>query len=365
VDHTTLAAADEARLKQLRADATKLEAALKTLPEAPKVFAVVSEAKPSVVKVQRRGNPEDEAQEVTPGAFAWATHAPVSFGDDQTPESQRRLALAKWITNRDNPLTARVIVNRLWHHHFGQGLVTTPSDFGLGGDKPSHPELLDFLANELMTHGWSLKHIHKLIVMSQAYQQRSDEVVPAAAQIDSGNRLLWRQNPRRLDAESLHDAVLAVSGKLNPEMGGPGYRDFNYTEAYAPIYDYLTPDKPELWRRSIYRFIVRTTPHQFMTTLDCPDPANLTPSRAQTTTALQALTLSNNEFMLQQARYLATRIENETDSRDAAIRRAFDLCFQRSPTQDELTASTHLVAEQSLFALCRMLINANEFVYVD
>lgn len=365
VDHTTLAAADEARLKQLRAEASKLEAALQKLPEAPKVFAVVSEAKPPVVKVQRRGNPEDEAQEVTPGAFAWAKHAPVSFGDDQTPEGQRRLALANWITNRNNPLTARVIVNRLWHHHFGQGLVTTPSDFGLGGDKPSHPELLDFLANELMTHGWSLKHIHKLIVMSQAYRQRSDEVVPAASQIDSGNRLLWRQNPRRLDAESLHDAVLAVSGKLNPEMGGPGYRDFNYTEAYAPIYDYLTPDKPELWRRSIYRCIVRTTPHKFMTTLDCPDPANLTPARAQTTTALQALTLSNNEFMLQQARYLTTRIENETDSRDAAIRRAFDLCFQRSPTQDELTASTHLVAEQSLFALCRMLINANEFVYID
>ena len=127
----------------------------------------------------------------------------------------------------------------------------------------------------------------------------------------------------------------------------------------------FTPDKPELWRRSIYRFIVRTTPHEFMTTLDCPDPANFTPARAQTTTALQALTLSNNEFMLQQARHLATRIESETDSRDAAIRRAFTLCFQRSPTGEELAASTLLVTEQSLFALCRMLINANEFVYID
>lgn len=369
VDHSTLAAADEARLKQLRADVSKIEAALKKLPETPKVFAIVSDPKPPVIKVQRRGNPEDEAQEVTPGAFAWAKHAAASFGDNQTPEDQRRLALAKWITSPDNPLTARVIVNRLWHHHFGQGLVTTPSDFGLGGDKPSHPELLDFLAHELMTHGWSLKHIHKLIVMSAAYRQQSSSsdsrITSHASRIDSANRLLWRQNPRRLDAESLHDAVLSVSGKLNPEMGGPGYRDFNYTEAYAPIYDYITPDKPELWRRSIYRFIVRTTPHQFMTTLDCPDPANFTPARAQTTTALQALTLSNNEFMLQQARFLATRIENETDSRDAAIRRAFSLCFQRLPTAEELAASTRLVAEQSLFALCRMLINANEFVYVD
>jgi hypothetical protein len=256
-------------------------------------------------------------------------------------------------------------VNRLWHHHFGQGIVTTPSDFGLGGDKPSHPKLLDFLADELLRSGWSVKHLHKLIVMSAAYQQQSNSHNEKASGLDAQNRLIWRQNPRRLDAESVHDAVLSVAGTLNPAMGGPGYRDFNFTEAYAPIYDYITPDKPELLRRSIYRFVVRTTPHQFMSTLDCPDPANLTPARAQTTTALQALTLSNNEFMLQQARSLATRIENETDSGAAAIRRAFALCFERSPTDEELAASTHLVAEQTLFALCRMLINANEFVYVD
>jgi len=214
-----------------------------------------------------------------------------------------------------------------------------------------------------MTHGWSLKHIHKLIVMSAAYRQISTG--SSGVKLDSGNRLLWRQNPRRLDAESLHDAVLSVSGKLNPVMGGPGYKDFNYTEAYAPIYEYITPDNPELWRRSIYRFIVRTTPHQFMSTLDCPDPANLTPARAQTTTALQALTLSNNEFMLQQARYLATRIENETDNSDAAIRRAFALCLQRQPTREEFQASVDLVEGQTLFSLCRMLMNTNEFVYVD
>jgi hypothetical protein len=267
--------------------------------------------------------------------------------------------LANWITHPDNPLTARVIVNRLWHHHFGQGLVNTPSDFGIGGSPPSHPELLDYLANELITHGWSLKHVHKLIVMSKAYQQKSgfgfsrNDAAKAAATLDSSNRLLWRQNPRRLDAETLRDTVLAVSGKLNLARGGPGYRDFNYTEAYAPIYDYITPDKPELWRRSIYRFIVRTTPHQFMTTLDCPDPANFTPARAQTTTALQALTLSNNEFMLQQARHLAERAKTPE--------RAFQLCFQRDPTPEELAAAKQI----DLFSLCRMLLNANEFVYVD
>jgi len=359
IAETRLSETDAAQLKQLRAEAQKLEKALQAIPEPEKVYAVVSSEKPPVIKVQRRGNPEDEAQEVTPGAFSWAKHASAAFGDQNTPEAQRRLALANWITHPDNPLTARVIVNRLWHHHFGQGLVNTPSDFGIGGSSPSHPELLDYLARELITHGWSLKHAHKLIVMSKAYRQESGfgfsriDAAKAAATFDSSNRLLWRQNPRRLDAETLRDTVLAVSGKLNLARGGPGYRDFNYTEAYAPIYDYITPDKPELWRRSIYRFVVRTTPHQFMTTLDCPDPANFTPARAQTTTALQALTLSNNEFMLQQARHLAERAKTPE--------RAFQLCFQRDPTPNELAAAKQL----DLFSLCRMLLNANEFVYVD
>jgi hypothetical protein len=362
---TRLTEADAAQLKQLRAEAQKLEKALQAIPEPEKVYAILSDPQPPVIKVQRRGNPEDEAQEVTPGAFSWAKHAPAAFGDQNTPEAQRRLALANWIAHPENPLTARVIVNRLWHHHFGQGLVNTPSDFGIGGNPPSHPELLDYLARELMTHGWSLKHVHKLIVMSKAYrrtsfQARSSSNKPSnpnelgsSFYTDSSNRLLSRQNPRRLDAETLRDTVLAVSGKLNLARGGPGYRDFNYTEAYAPIYDYITPDKPELWRRSIYRFIVRTTPHQFMTTLDCPDPANFTPARAQTTTALQALTLSNNEFMLQQARHLAERAQTPE--------RAFQLCFQRDPTPDELAAAKSL----DLFSLCRMLLNANEFIYVD
>jgi hypothetical protein len=364
-EHSKLTAAEQKRLQQLRTQAAKLDASLKALPDSAKVYAAVSEAQPPVIQVQRRGNPEDPQQEVQPGTFAWATHASIDFGTNTTPEGQRRRMLAEWITHPANPLTRRVLVNRLWHHHFGQGLVTTPSDFGLGGDKPSHPELLDWLADEFLQSGWSVKHMHKLIVMSATYQQQSTSQNDIARRLDSTNRLLWRQNPRRLDAESLHDAVLSIAGTLNPAMGGPGYRDFHFTEAYAPIYDYLTPDKPELLRRSIYRFVVRTTPQPFMSTLDCPDPANLTPARAQTTTALQALTLSNNEFMLQQAQNLATRIENETDSRAAAILRAFLLCLQRAPKADELSAATHLVAEQSLFTLCRMLINTNEFVYID
>ncbi|WP_395739601.1 DUF1553 domain-containing protein [Prosthecobacter sp.] len=365
VEHSRLTAAEQERLKGLRAQAVKLEAALKALPDPAKVYAVTSDAAPPAIQVQRRGNPEDLQQEVQPGAFAWPRHASMDFGSNATPEGQRRRMLAEWITHADNPLTRRVLVNRLWHHHFGQGLVTTPSDFGLGGDRPSHPELLDWLADEFLRSGWSLKHMHKLTVMSATYQQQSTAQNDAALRLDAQNRLLWRQNPRRLDAESVHDAVLSIAGTLNSKMGGPGFRDFNFTEAYAPVYEYITPDKPDLLRRSIYRFVVRTTPHQFMSTLDCPDPANLTPARAQTTTALQALTLSNNEFMLQQAGSLVTRIENETDSREAAIRRAFLLCLQREPKTEELHAAVHLVAEQNLFALCRMLLNTNEFVYID
>ena len=188
----------------------------------------------------------------------------------------------------------------------------------------------------------------------------------AALAIDADNRLLWRQSPRRLDAESLRDATLAVTGCLNPEMHGPGYRDFDYEEAYAPIYRYITPDSPALWRRSIYRFVVRSTPHSFMTTLDCPNPANLTPARIETTTALQSLALLNNDFMLRQAGHFAKRLEREAGADPAAqVRRGFALAFTREPDDAEFTAAVALVRSQGLAQLCRMLFNANEFVSVD
>ena len=181
-----------------------------------------------------------------------------------------------------------MIVNRLWHYHFGVGLVDTPSDFGLGGGLPSHPELLDWLAVRIQQDGWSLKSLHRLICLSATYRQASRRVATTevvaegrdpGGTVDSSNRWLWRQNPRRLDAESLRDAVLTVSGQLNQRPFGPGYRDFEYQEEYAPVYKYIVADEPELWRRSVYRFVVRTTPDPFLTTLDCPNAANLTPAR--------------------------------------------------------------------------------------
>ena len=292
----------------------------------------------------------------------------AACGDVAASDGDRRKALADWITSQANPLTPRVIVNRLWHHHFGTGLVDTPSDFGLGGGKPSHPQLLDWLAAEIVDRGWSLKAMHRLICTSHTYRQRSMDVpgAAAAAAIDADNRLLWRQNARRLDAESLRDATLAVTGCLNPEMEGPGYRDFKYTEAYAPIYEYIAADSPELWRRSIYRFIVRSTPHAFMTTLDCPNPANLAPARLETTTALQSLALLNNDFMLRQAGHWAKRLEKDAGADPAAqVRRGFALALARQPDDAERSAAVALVEKAGLVQFCRMLLNANEFVYVD
>lgn len=369
----TLTEERKAQIAQLQQKKTSLEIELKELGEPPEFYGVVSETPPAV-HILTRGNPEAPGDSVLPGTLGFG-NADVQFGSVDTSDTDRRLALAKWITSPDNPLTRRVIVNRLWHWHFGMGIVDTPSDFGFGGGNPSHPELLDWLAEELLRSQWSLKHIHRLIVTSQTYQQQS---APAAIDqrdghaaddpsvVDSDNRLLWRMNPHRLEAEAVRDSVLAVSGKLNSTMFGPGYRDFDYKEAYAPIYTYQTADSPPLWRRSVYRFIVRTTPQQFMTALDCPDPANLTPQRNVTTTALQSLALYNNEFMLKQSRYFAERLAEEHGSNiDDQVERAFQLAFARSPDAEERDLSRSAVEQYGLWQFCRAILNANEFVYID
>jgi len=370
------------QLAELHHQQSRLEQQLADAGEPPVFYGVVS-ATPPAVHVLDRGNPESSGKVVNPGTLSWSGNT-VEFGSTATSDAQRRIALANWIAGEQNPLTARVIVNRLWHWHFGRGLVSTPSDFGAGGGVPSHPELLDWLATELVTHNWSLKHIHRLIVTSATYRQTSvspaekqtsnrgqpddrspdDNITPS--DIDADNRLLWRMNPRRLEAEAVRDSVLTVTGRLNRQMFGAGYRDFNYQEAYAPIYTYKTADSPDLWRRSVYRYIVRTTPPQFMTTLDCPDPANLTPTRNVTTTPLQSLALFNNEFMLKQAGYFAERLRAEhPKDTPKQITRAFEIAFSRYPTITELHYSAQLVQQHGLLHLCRALFNANEFVYVD
>jgi mono/diheme cytochrome c family protein len=383
--HEELNLNDSLRLAELRAQRMKIDTKLESLGPPPTFYGVVADTDVPDVRLLTRGDPESPIGDaLSPGALGALAMLNPILGTIESSEGQRRAALAHWITHPDNPLTRRVIVNRLWHWHFGKGLVDTPSDFGYGGGQPSHPELLDWLAEELARNNWSLKAIHRLIVSSETYRQTSyiargagmlsaasqgDQDEPGyelARRIDADNRLLWRQNPRRLEAESVRDAVLFVSGKLNFERGGPGFEDFQYQEAYAPIYTYITADKPELWRRSIYRYIVRTTPNRFLTTLDCPDPANLTPSRMTSTTPLQSLALYNNDFMLRQARYLAERVEQDAGLRNQdQVIRAFEMAFGRQPTERELILSSDLVEQQGLFSLCRSLLNSNEFIYVD
>jgi hypothetical protein len=366
-----LHADDRVRLAELREQRRVVKAKIDSLGPPPTFFGVVAETTMPEVRLLARGDPESPVGNVLkPSALRALSMLNPDLGTLETSEGERRAALASWITHADNPLTRRVIVNRLWHWHFGRGLVDTPSDFGFGGSQPSHPELLDWLADEFARRGWSLKAMHRLILNSETYRQTSyavnGDVPEATRQVDADNRMLWRQNPRRIEAESIRDAVLFVSGKLNTESGGPGFEDFHYQEAYAPIYTYLTADDPTLWRRSIYRYTVLTTPSRFLTTLDCPDPANLTAKRMTTTTPLQSLALFNNEFMLRQARYMAERIEHEVGKEVLAqITRAFELAFGRRPTDDESQLASEFVRKQGLFALCRSLFNSNEFVYVD
>ncbi|WP_417730733.1 DUF1553 domain-containing protein [Rosistilla oblonga] len=367
---TEVAEQKREQIDRLRSQVSELESELKSLV-APPVFFGVASQNPPVVHVLSRGDPESPGDVVSPGGLSWSKE-PLEFGDATTSDKERRLAIADWIVDPQNPLTARVIVNRLWHWHFGSGIVDTPSDFGFGGSLPTHPDLLDWLASELVRKKWSLKAIHRLIVTSQTYQQvsrqRAGAIEPGEkdpSMIDADNKLLWRMNGRRLEAEAVRDSVLAISGKLNADMYGPGFRDFDYQEAYAPIYTYKTADSPELWRRSVYRFTVRTTPSSFMTALDCPDPANFTPKRNVTTTALQSLAMFNNDFMLRQSRYLADRIAADSDQVDSQIELAFQLVLVRSPSTKELQGARELVQQFGLLHLCRALLNANEFVNLD
>ena len=366
--HNALAQGDHRELEILRQKRVSLTKRLEELGDPPRFYGPVTVATAPVVQVLERGDAESPTgTPLPPAAMSALKMLNPSLGSLTTPEAERRVALAKWITSDDNPLTARVIVNRIWQWHFGRGLVATSSDFGAGGELPSHPELLDWLANLLIQQQWSLKSLHRVILLSETYQQKSNFAPDnPACKVDADNRLLWRQNPRRIEAEAIRDSVLLVSGKLNRQRGGPGFEDFDYQDAYAPIYTYITADQPDLWRRSIYRYIVRTTPDRFLTTLDCPDPANLTARRETTTTPLQSLTLYNNEFMLRQAGYFAERIEQDFPRNTVQqVQRAFELALARSATERELQIATKLVQQQGLFLLCRSLMNSNEFVYVD
>jgi len=315
-----------------------------------------------------RGDPLQKREAVAPaalGQFGAKLVLPMNAA-----EGDRRLALAKWIADPKNPLTARVLVNRLWHHHFGAGIVNTPSDFGLNGGQSSHPELVDWLAAELVAPApgsappWSMKHIHRLILLSATYRQAS-ALNPNANAVDADARLLWRYPPRRLEAEPLRDAYLCVSGNLDPRMGGPGFDLFEPNTNYVKVYNPKKDFGPAEWRRMVYQSKWRMQLDDVFGSFDCPDAGQITPKRNTSTTPLQALNLMNSRFMLQQAKVFAERLQREAREESAQVQRGFRLAFQRAPSATEEQAALRLVRAHGLPAFCRALFNANEFLFVD
>jgi len=283
------------------------------------------------------------------------------------PEGERRAALARWLTDDRHPLTWRSIVNRIWQYHFGRGIVDSPNDFGRMGSLPSHPELLDWLAVEFRDGGQSLKALHRLICTSSTYRQTSTDDA-AQASIDGSNMYLWRMNRRRLEAEALRDTVLQVSGKLNPLAGGPGFQDFVIEHpAHSPHYEYklFDPENTLCHRRSVYRFIVRSQPQPFMTTLDCADPSMSVDKRNESMTALQALALLNNKLMVVMAKHFAERLERESQDIPGQIDRGIWLCLGRAPTAQERERLMSYAEKFGLINTCRVLLNLNEFAFID
>lgn len=324
--------------------------------------------RPRPIFLLARGQVTNPTKEVGPGSLSALTFRPSRFeipADAQ--EGMRRVELAKWITDRSNPLTFRSIVNRVWQYHFGRGLVDTPNDFGRNGSLPSHPELLDWLASQFRHSGGSLKQLHRLILTSATYRQSSSDNV-RARDIDSDNTLLWRQNRRRLEAEAVRDAVLVVSGKMNFTMGGPGWQDFKVEHPeHSPHYEYglADPEDASTWRRAIYRFIVRSQTQPWMTSLDCADPSMRVDKRNESLSAIQALALLNNGFMLSQARHFAQRVAEERDGVEAQVLRAHELALGSQPDQPKADALITFTRTHGLANLCRVLMNLNAFNFVD
>jgi hypothetical protein len=350
----------QAASEQLREQQRQLQEQLAALRQPPRVYAGTFRT-PDVVHRLRRGDVMQKLEVVPPGGIA--AIRPALELSPSAPEPQRRLALADWLTHPDNPLPARVIVNRLWHWHFGQGLVRTPGDFGNNGDRPSHPELLDWLADTFRASGGSFKAIHRLIVLSTAYRQSSRHDSRAAS-MDADNRLLWRYSPRRLEAEALRDALLQTAGSLDLRMGGPGYHLWEYS-GYVIVFKPKPRLGPTEFRRMIYQFKPRLQQDGTFGAFDCPDATTVVARRNVSTTALQALNLLNDPFVLDQADRFAGRVQAEVGSDPVRqVERAFRLALGRSPSEKERSAAVPLVQQHGLALLGRTLFNTNEFLFV-
>ncbi|MEI7921241.1 MAG: PSD1 and planctomycete cytochrome C domain-containing protein [Planctomycetota bacterium] len=330
--------------------------------------------------ILRRGEANNPSIEVAPGFPQIFGHpSPSIVPPTHQTSSGRRLALARWMSSKDNPLTARVFANRLWQHHFVRGVVPTPNDFGRTGELPSHPELLDFLADNFISNGFRIKPLHKKIMMSRAYCMSSRANNPIAISKDEANLLFWRQNPRRIEAEVLRDSILSFSHSLNLKRGGPGIYPALPEEVYK-TQDSARKGWPESSpeeqnRRSIYIFVKRALVPPILEVFDCPTTTVPIGTRAITTVAPQALMLLNDTFIRKQAAILAARLQSESGNQlDHQIQRGFEIVLQRQPSSIEARIATNYIRQQSsnpnsadmaMTNFCLSLLNLNEVIYVD
>ena len=335
--------------------------------EGPRPSFVGRFVRPKVTRVLLRGSPENPRDEVMPAG-------PESLGGDlgltaDASGRQRRREFANWITNPENPLTARVMANRVWHHVFGSGIVPTTSDFGSAGAPPTHPQLLDWLAAEFVEptvakgQPWSVKSLIRLLVLSDAFQQ-SSRPHPEGMQVDAGSTLLWRFPPKRVEAEVIRDAILQASGLLDDTVGGRGYRIHNVKKTYAQ-WEVLNNYGPETWRRMLYQERMRRVDDKMFTAFDFPDCGQVRAKRPVSTTPLQALNLMNSDFVVDQSKRIAERaIRDSSDDPEAIVKRCFQLLLGRTPDADELKACLTIAREEDFSLVCRALINSNEFAFL-
>ena len=395
---------DEHRIELARfVQLNQIESSLSELPKLSTVYAAAADFEPDgsmkpppgprTVHLLRRGDIHQPLEEIGPGAIDCIPQLSARFEVPMdAPESARRVALARWLTDTRNPLTWRSIVNRIWHHHFGRGLVGTLNDFGHMGETPTHPELLDWLATEFRDGGQSFKKLHRMIMTSKTYRQCVDSRAVRSSGsspmnltedprivVDVDNRLLWRMNRTRLDAESVRDSVLSFSGRLDLRMGGPSDRQFELKPGIhvTPNVDYtkFDPNSDLGRRRSIYRFLFRTLPDPFMESLDCPSGDQIASARASSITVQQALALWNDAFIAAQCEHISKRIQNDivrrTSSADgesvqyAEAEFAVRLILGRNPSIEEMGDLTQYVEKHGLANLCRLLVNSNEFLFVN
>lgn len=327
----------------------------------PSMVYAGSFATPAASYRLHRGDPMQKREIVEPGTLA--IFQPLTLSTN-TPEQERRLGLARWMAHPQNPLTARVMVNRVWQYQFGVGLVETSNDFGKNGARPSHPELLDWLASEFVAQGWSIKTLQRLILTSATWRQASTPR-PEGLSVDAGNRLLWRFAPRRLEAEAIRDSLLAVSGGLDRTRGGTSF--FLHRVDRENVYHYFPKEEfgPAESRRMVYALKVRMEQDGIFGAFDCPDGSLVMPKRSASTTPLQALNLFNSRFMLDQSEKLAERLRQEAGANAAEqIHAAWRLAYQRRPTPAEANDAAQFVQAEGLPALCRAILNANEFLFI-